>query len=130
MITDDDMSIRNDAFKKILRARSAGGEEMRCFEKPKDAINFECTRYQDMVDWEKVNITEPPILQFYTNEYLKGFIDSKEIIDIPGNRKLKSLCLLVCTIFSFFPLFLFIISLHHLSLSRIPMSHTKHRATN
>lgn len=90
MITDADKTIRNDAFKKILRARSAGGDELRHFEKPSfDAINFECTRYQDMIDWKKVKITEPPVLQFYSNDYLKGFIDSQQIIDIPGDQKLK-----------------------------------------
>lgn len=84
MITDDDENIRDEALKKILKARSVGGEKRRCFVVPKNEINFECTHYHNMIDWKKVTITEPPILQFHSNDYLRSFISSDQIIDIPG----------------------------------------------
>lgn len=82
MITDKNLSIRKEGFEKILRAREAPIGEIRTFYVPN--IRYECENYTDMVQWENIDITSPPCLQFHSDEYLTDFITSDDIISIPG----------------------------------------------
>ena len=39
-------------------------------------INFKAETYPDLIDWEKVSFTEPPITLQFSNEKLQSLIDS------------------------------------------------------
>lgn len=87
MLTDENKQIRIDAIAKILEARRRPPSTIRQFIIPK--INFNADSYTTMINWNEVeNICEPPCIQFYTQSYLQEFVESDEIIEIPGKIKL------------------------------------------
>lgn len=82
MISDDRKHIRDLGLRRILKSRSAAASssssKIRMFEIP--PLNFEATEYFDMIDWQKCNITEPPITSRISNEDLQKFINSCDTI--------------------------------------------------
>lgn len=84
MITDKNATIRKEGFQKILRARERPVGEIRTFRVPN--IMYECGSYTDMVQWENINYSSPPCLQFHSDEYLTEFMNSEDIISIPGKK--------------------------------------------
>lgn len=86
MITDPDAIVRADGYTKIFEARSNATGQTRQFRgaKHQPHINYSSTTYTEMIDWTRFNITEPPCLQFYTQEQLSDLQYSDEIIKIPG----------------------------------------------
>lgn len=83
MITDADRLVRKRAYDKILELRKEPQPKIRVFHPAILAINFESLTYIAMVGWRNF-ITEPPCLQFFTQEQLTEFQNSGKIIEIPG----------------------------------------------
>lgn len=85
MITDSDFFIRRRAFSKILELRQDPPPTIRPFNPTIFKLNFESLTYITMVDWKHFT-TEPPCLQFFTQDQLQAFQhDRNNIIEIPGN---------------------------------------------
>lgn len=83
MITDSDRLVRARAYDKILSVRNEPQPTIRVFHPAILNINFESLTYIAMVEWREFK-TEPPCLQFYTDEQLKELQHSEKIIEIPG----------------------------------------------
>lgn len=83
MITDPNRFIRRRAYEKILEIRQEPQPTLRVFRPAIFQINFDTQLYTQMVDWMHFK-TEPPCLQFYTQDQLKQFEEAEEIIKIPG----------------------------------------------
>lgn len=88
MITDDCKLVRKEGYEIIFKSRSRPDSEIRKFTVPR--INFNCESFKNMVDWNEVgDPTEPPCIQFFSQEYLMDFYESDEIIEIPGKKKFR-----------------------------------------
>ena len=82
MMNDDSNDIRELAWRRIKKAKdSLKGKSVRAFKIPKLDFDAEC--YTDMISWENVNITEPPLNRDITVEEIDGLIDSKEKKEFP-----------------------------------------------
>lgn len=87
MITDEDKEIRFGAYKKIIESRGEPSLNIREFVIPK--INFDSETYETMIDWGATRVTEPPCIQFLTQEELMEYAVSEDFIDIPGTKKVQ-----------------------------------------
>lgn len=86
MITDEEQEIRELGYEKIRIARNDPPPILRQFIIPKENINFECNYYVEMIDWNSVRLTEPPSIQFLSDNQIQCFqYSSTDIINIPGN---------------------------------------------
>lgn len=88
MITDTRKNIRNIAYSRILNARINRRQNtpnpLRTFTKLKATqLNFDCNDYFEMIDWRKLITFEPPFTQQYSDEELKMFVNSDDIIMVP-----------------------------------------------
>ena len=59
MSKDEDVEIKTKALALIAQAREKETPNLRVYQKVK--INFSAKSYHDMIDWEKVPLTEPPM---------------------------------------------------------------------
>ncbi|KAK5648109.1 hypothetical protein RI129_003001 [Pyrocoelia pectoralis] len=59
MLYDDRPVIRTLAYKRILKARLTKKNDIRSFVVPD--LNFEASDYTDLIAWETVEVTEPPL---------------------------------------------------------------------
>lgn len=85
MITDEDSTVRMQAYEKIRTARGDPPPMIRQFQVPKHQINFDCNTYTEIINWDNLKITEPPCLSLYTDEQLTQYqFSPHEIIPIPG----------------------------------------------
>lgn len=78
MLGDEQRDVRVLAVSRILKARSEAIETSanahpRKFIVP--SINFQAQKFQDMIDWEKETIHEPPVLRGLSDEQIRSFID-------------------------------------------------------
>lgn len=86
MVTDLEQSIRLRAYEMIRNTRSDPPQYVREFRVPKNQINFDCDTYTEAINWDNLQITEPPCLYFYSDEELVHYQYSTDnIIEIPGN---------------------------------------------
>ncbi|CAH0381343.1 unnamed protein product [Bemisia tabaci] len=73
MLVDNDSNVRETAVNRILAAREEHRPgSIRKFTVP--PLNFQAADYQELIDWNKVTITLPPILSHLTEEDLKALI--------------------------------------------------------
>jgi len=72
MLVDDRMCIRELAIQKIFNLRLSKATGVRIFQVP--LLNFDASDYTELVDWNKCEITEPPILSMVENEVLNRVI--------------------------------------------------------
>lgn len=72
MITDDKKHVRELGLRRILKCRNTQNDEIREFKVPK--LNFEAHSYMDLIDWQSVTVTEPPLTRDIPNETLKEMI--------------------------------------------------------
>lgn len=83
MVADSTQNIRKTAFDKIRVALSneASMETIRKFEKPH--LNFDASNYYDMINWDAVEITVPPILRRFADKLNQLEADpDKYLLDI------------------------------------------------
>lgn len=86
MITDPDPEVRFLGYEHIRTTRNDPPAKIREFHVPKEQINFDCSALKDIINWEKVEVTEPPCLHFHTDEQLIQYqYSTHDIIEIPGN---------------------------------------------
>lgn len=79
MAFDEDVDFRRDAIKKILAARNNPRQERRQFKVPK--INFEADHYTQIINWDVVDITEPPLLKNLTDVELHSLVESPDLVE-------------------------------------------------
>lgn len=72
MLVDDRMCIRELAIQKIFNSRLSKATGVRIFKVP--LLNFDASDYTELVDWNKCEITEPPMLSMIENEVLNRVI--------------------------------------------------------
>lgn len=82
MLTDERAHIRTLAFRRVIKAREveATGEAdgVRKFSIPN--LNFEAQDYIDMIDWQTIQVTPPPVLNDTTTEDLQAMLQA----DVPA----------------------------------------------
>ena len=61
MVADGDPRIRKEAVKLIRSARQVESREVRDFVLP--SINFNASRYTELIDWNRESVTQPPLLR-------------------------------------------------------------------
>ena len=75
MLTDDRPEIRELTLRRILKSRKQETEsQMRLFSLP--TPNFEANCYFEMIDWQNIPITEPPITMDIAGEMLITMIST------------------------------------------------------
>jgi len=80
MISDERPHIRELAWRKIKRCRSARSKYSpltRTFVIPKLVRN--CTDYSNMIRWQDIDVTEPPMTSDITNNELDTFIENQAV---------------------------------------------------
>lgn len=88
MITDDNKAVRKEGYDIIFKSRSQPSAQIRQYNIP--IINFNCNTLKDMIDWNKLpDPTEPPCIQFYSQQHLMDLYESDDIVEIPGNSQVK-----------------------------------------
>lgn len=82
MITDERKYIRELGMRRILRAQSER-YGLRKFIIP--AFNLEARDYIDLVDWQSIEITEPPLLAEISEDQIEMFVASGDVplVDFP-----------------------------------------------
>lgn len=72
MITDEKKNIRELGYRRILKARGeANKDQLRQFAVP--TLNFEAEEYYELINWQKISITEPPLTAGISDEDLQRF---------------------------------------------------------
>lgn len=79
MISDSRKNIRELGLRRILKARksSSPGVPLRRFTIPK--LNFSAADYVDLVDWQTVKVTEPPVIAELSQSNLESFVAEDDI---------------------------------------------------
>ena len=78
MIHDDSATIRELGFRRILKARECADETVpRQFKLPK--LIFSATSYYSMINWQTIQVTEPPATKKISTEDITTLIKSKEL---------------------------------------------------
>lgn len=81
MLQDDQEQIRRLAFDRIRKARSTSdASTIRRFTVP--AINFKAKTYYNLIDWTKVNITEPPLTKDLSLTELQTIVNLGSSADV------------------------------------------------
>ncbi|KAG0719329.1 hypothetical protein GWK47_007306 [Chionoecetes opilio] len=76
MITDERPHIRELGLRRIMKARShVSANKIRRFRVP--PLNRDVTEYQDMVDWQTLTVTEPPVTMDMTDKELQDMISAQ-----------------------------------------------------
>lgn len=70
MMADERQAFRDLALQRILEARMEVGTKIRTFSVP--PINFRAEEYVDLICWETVRVTPPPLLDDYSDDELKA----------------------------------------------------------
>ena len=82
MINDESRNIRQLGWERIKKAREQSkGKTIRTFQIPD--LNFEAEMYFDMINWQKVNLTEPPLTSSISDDEINHLISSKEKKNFP-----------------------------------------------
>ena len=92
MLCDDRARIRELAVQRILAAvaRSKLKEGIRVFRVPK--INLNAKDYTNLIDWKKVNITEPPLTSRLSEQELRSLYKNKHLINLPCHTQAVERC--------------------------------------
>lgn len=99
MLSDDRRKVRELSVERIIKARSNyDNETIRIFEVP--TLNFEANDYCDMIFWDNVIVTPPPLLTNYSNESLLQFIENaakKDLFPFPCHTQAVERCVKLVT---------------------------------
>lgn len=82
MLCDSRLNVRQAAVHRILESRlTSTATTIRVFKIPE--INFEADDYTNLINWDKINFSEPPLIRGISNDVLNkigaGSIDLKNI---------------------------------------------------
>lgn len=78
MLCNDDDLIRNAAVNRIQKVRSDDNDSLRIFHSP--SINFDAHTIEQLIDWETVDVFEPPFTMKFDNAALEGIKNNKLIL--------------------------------------------------
>ena len=97
MLHDDRLPIRELAVTRISEARAKETYTVRKFETPHE-LNFIAKDYTDIIYWNKINITEPPVTKQMSPEGLREFIENLEsgdepIFSFPNHTQAVEMCI-------------------------------------
>lgn len=73
MIHDENKKVRQTAYQRISEARKTRAKSIRKFEIPK--LNFKAKTYYNLIDWNTVSITEPPLIKRFSNSDLAELVN-------------------------------------------------------
>jgi hypothetical protein len=90
MFGDDREVIRELGYRRIVKARSSKHKTIRQFVIP--PLNFEATTYEDIINWNEVQVTEPPFLAKFSHEELKDFVSHGLESKIPCHTQAVERC--------------------------------------
>ena len=76
MIHDEKEYIRELSWRRILKARRSAPDYVRVFKVP--TLNFNAQSYYDMVDWQSLDLTEPPLTKNIETENIMKFIHLRD----------------------------------------------------
>jgi len=77
MIYDDSAMVRELGYRRILKAKQTPkSQNVRNFMIPK--LRFDADEYHQMIDWQEIDLTEPPILTKLTETEIKELIETNE----------------------------------------------------
>ena len=77
MIDDNSATVRELGYRRILKAKeSSQYESVRSFVLPK--LRFDAEEYHQMIDWQAIDVTEPPTLKKVPITEIKALIEMKE----------------------------------------------------
>ncbi len=68
MIHDDNKKVRHTAYQHISQARKKFTTSILKFEVPN--LNFKAKTYYNLIDWNTVSITEPPLIKRFSDSDL------------------------------------------------------------
>ena len=82
MITDERQTIRELGLRRILKARSGHNKKttVRRFCVP--PLKFDANEYYDLVDWQALDLTEPPVTKNMTDIVLRDMIAAKDTPEV------------------------------------------------
>ncbi|KPU75627.1 uncharacterized protein Dana_GF26820 [Drosophila ananassae] len=78
MLTDENLNLRKIGLQRILKAREktpTAETSVRSFLLPK--LNFNATKYYEMIDWSSIVVSPPPVLRNVSNAVLVSSIDNQ-----------------------------------------------------
>ena len=78
MIHDHEDCVRELGWRRILKARSSTQDTVRAFKPP--TLNFNAETYYEMIDWNSLELTEPPLTKSVKT---KDIIELIETGDMP-----------------------------------------------
>jgi len=83
MITDEKIHVRELGLRRILKARSQQPVGVRKFTVP--ALNYDSANYIEMIDWQSIALTEPPLIANVPDSLIIDMVRSGEsqIVDFP-----------------------------------------------
>ena len=84
MVHDKNKDIRELGLRRVLKARkieAEHGKGVRLFKIPK--INCDATAYYDLIDWQNILITSPPLLFDVTHDDIKRTITQRTSFTLP-----------------------------------------------
>ena len=80
MLIDERSYIRELGWRRIKNCRSSpynDSSQIRQFRLPK--LNFQCTDYTSLIDWQTKTISEPPMTKQFSDDEIENFIEEKKI---------------------------------------------------
>ena len=78
MVADDEQPVREEAVRLIRSARQRQTEEVRRFDLPR--LCFSAVRYTDLIRWDTVCVTQPPLLRDLDDEELGGIVQAPVVV--------------------------------------------------
>ena len=82
MVNDENMIVRELGLRRVLRSRKLCKgplTKIRAFKVPK--INFDADIYYEMIDWQNVEVTPPPLLHDFTNDEIdKAIVEGNPLL--------------------------------------------------
>lgn len=79
MLADESETLRILALRRILKARQETVSRIRTFELPK--FDFNAQNYQNLINWQEINLTEPPVTKFMSNELIERCMENPGLVD-------------------------------------------------
>lgn len=78
MLFDDNVKIRCQAFNQIIKIREEDNGKNRIFKTVN--VNLKAKNYIDLVDFNQLNLTEPPLTKNLSIDDLKKIVNDKEVM--------------------------------------------------
>lgn len=95
MIRDKSKKVRSVAYHRISKARrefenTASSSIVRQFVLPK--IKFTVNNYYDLINWTKVQVTDPPLTMKYSLHDLRSLVDDGESLPLWKSENFRLPC--------------------------------------